>query len=157
MVPRSAGAKGRQPGRHGLPGANGLFRARFLREDPRGPTCRAATASIRFRLAVARTGAAMTLAMVYPEAWQLGDCGGVNRHVRTGRTISPAHARAPSRAPKANDEERKILEAMESDLGRPVTEEKNIWLWSQARSLSSAVRYSMENRNFCPGAARQCR
>src|ERR1700722_2954217 len=31
--------------------------ARFLREDPRGPTSPAATASIRVRLAVARTGA----------------------------------------------------------------------------------------------------
>jgi hypothetical protein len=74
MVPRSAGAKGRQPGRHGPPGANGLFRARFLREDPRGPTSRAATASIRVRLAVARTGAAMTLAMVLSRSlatWRL--------------------------------------------------------------------------------------
>jgi hypothetical protein len=99
----------------------------------------------------------MTLAMVYPEAWQLGDCGGGNRHVRTGRTISPVTPERLAARQKLNDEERKILEAMESDLGRPVTEEKNIWLWSQARSLSSAVRYSMENRNFCPGAARQCR
>src|SRR3984957_9984547 len=36
-----------------------------------------------------------------------------------------------------NDEEREILEAMERDLGRPLTRKKNIWLWSLAHSSSS--------------------
>ena len=42
---------------------------------------------------VAGTSAAITLAMFYSEGWQLGDRGGVNRHVQTGRTVCPAHAR----------------------------------------------------------------
>ena len=56
-----------------------------------------------------------------------GDGGGVNRHVQIGRTVSPAHTRAPEREAarqKLNDAERKMLEAMESDLGRPLTEEE---------------------------------
>jgi hypothetical protein len=36
-----------------------------------------------------------------------------------------------------NDGERKILEAMESDLGRPLTEEEERLAWSQAHSSSS--------------------
>jgi hypothetical protein len=92
-------------------------RARFLRQASR-PTSipERRPRQCRFRLAVARTGAAMTLAMFYPEAWQLGDRGGVNRDVRTGRTISPAHARAPSRAPKA---QRRGAQDIGSDGERP--------------------------------------
>jgi len=54
----------------------------------------------------------------------LGDGGGVNRRVQIGRIITPAHARARSRVPIAQRRERKILEAMEGDLDRPLTEEE---------------------------------
>ena len=40
------------------------------------------------------------------------------------KNISPAHARAETARQLLNDEERKILEAMESELGRPLTEEE---------------------------------
>ena len=120
FAPRSGGAP---PGGSGRPPAplrpawgQRPVRARFLRQAPPTSIPERRPRQCRFRLALARTGAAMTLAMFYPEAWQLGDCGGVNRHVRTGRTISPAHARAPSRAPKA---QRRGAQDIGSDGERP--------------------------------------